>query len=149
MVMVVPEELPAKDDGEGFLPLTVIVKSDGFLLPPPSLITFFVTANVPLTGLSSEVLFDESNVNSEDENEDVFESMRALDFLCSFTSDMGDEGKDNNDDVFSFFLSADSSYEFKITKMDNTSIEERIKKRKLNANLAVILVNDISSFTCL
>jgi hypothetical protein len=131
------------------LPLTVIVKSDGFLLPPPSLITCFVTANVPLTGLSLEVLFDESNVNAEDEADDVFASIRALDFLCSFISDMGDEGEDNNDDVLSFLLSADSSYEFKSTKIDKTSVEERIKKRKLNANLAVTFVNDIFSLTCL
>jgi hypothetical protein len=118
-------------------------------LPPPSLITCFVTANVPLTGLSLEVLFDESNVNAEDEADDVFASIRALDFLCSFTSDMGDEGEDNNDDVLSFLLSADSSYEFKSTKIDKTSVEERIKKRKLNANLAVTFVNDIFSLTCL
>ena len=48
IVMVVPEELPANDDGVGLLPLTVTVKSDGFLLPPPSLITFLVTIILPV-----------------------------------------------------------------------------------------------------
>jgi hypothetical protein len=42
-VIVVPDELPSKEDGVGLLPSTVIVKSDGFLSPPPSLTTFLVT----------------------------------------------------------------------------------------------------------
>ena len=45
---VVPEELPANDDGVGLLPLTVMVKSDGFLSPPPSLFTFVITFILPV-----------------------------------------------------------------------------------------------------
>jgi hypothetical protein len=47
-VTVVPEELPVKDDGVGLLPLTVMVKSDGCLSPPPSLFTFVVTIILPV-----------------------------------------------------------------------------------------------------
>src|SRR5918992_752883 len=39
----IPDELPSNEDGVGLLPSTVIVKSDGLLSPPPSLITFLVT----------------------------------------------------------------------------------------------------------
>jgi hypothetical protein len=38
-----PDELPSNEDGVGLLPSTVIVKSDGFLFPPSSLMTFLVT----------------------------------------------------------------------------------------------------------
>lgn len=41
---VVPEDEPANDAGFGLFPETVIVKSDGFLLPPD---TFVVTLRVP------------------------------------------------------------------------------------------------------
>ncbi|MDQ6667444.1 MAG: hypothetical protein M3Y53_04355 [Thermoproteota archaeon] len=41
---VLPEDEPANDAGFGLLPETVIVKSDGFLLPPD---TFVVTLRVP------------------------------------------------------------------------------------------------------
>ncbi len=41
---VVPEDEPANDAGFGLFPETVIVKSDGFLLPPD---TFVVTWRVP------------------------------------------------------------------------------------------------------
>jgi hypothetical protein len=44
--------LPGNELGEGLLPCTVIVKSDGLLLPAPSLTTFSVTTNVPRTGLT-------------------------------------------------------------------------------------------------
>ena len=43
-VTEVPEDEPANDAGFGLLPETVIVKSDGFLLPPD---TFVVTMSVP------------------------------------------------------------------------------------------------------
>jgi hypothetical protein len=43
-VTVVPDDEPANDAGFGLLPETVIVKSDGFLLPPD---TFVVTISVP------------------------------------------------------------------------------------------------------
>ena len=60
--IIVPDELPLNDDGVGLLPLTVIIKSDGLLVPPPSLITCLVTTNVPTCDLSLEVSFDESEV---------------------------------------------------------------------------------------
>lgn len=41
---VVPEDEPANDAGFGLFPETVIVKSDGFLLPPD---TFVATLRVP------------------------------------------------------------------------------------------------------
>ena len=41
----VPDELPWKELGEGLFPCTVMVKSDGPLLPQPSLITILVTIN--------------------------------------------------------------------------------------------------------
>ncbi len=41
---VLPEDEPTNDAGFGRLPETVIVKSDGFLLPPD---TFVVTLRVP------------------------------------------------------------------------------------------------------
>ena len=47
-VTVVPEELPSNDAGVGLLPSTVIVKSDGLALPPPSLITLLVTIISPV-----------------------------------------------------------------------------------------------------
>ena len=57
-VIVVPDALPENDAGDGLLPLTLIVKSDGLLVPPPWLITFFVTITFPeTTGLIGEVLF--------------------------------------------------------------------------------------------
>ena len=150
---VVPEELPLNDDGVGLLPLIVIIKSEGLLVPPPSLITCFVTTNVPTCDLSLEVSFDESDVEAdeEDKNEDVFASIRAFDFLGSFISDIEDEGNDDNDDLFSLFLlsSSDSAYEFKSTEMDKTSTKEIIKRRKLNANLAVTFEKDMFSFTYL
>src|ERR687889_1631351 len=84
-VTVVPEELPANEDGVGLLPLTVMVKSDGFLSPPPLLMTCFITTNVPSCGLLSEVSFDESDDEESDdeeaEDEDVFTSITSLDFL--------------------------------------------------------------------
>src|SRR5712692_3956157 len=43
-VTVVPKDEPANDAGFELLPETVIVKSDGFLLPPD---TFVVTLRVP------------------------------------------------------------------------------------------------------
>jgi hypothetical protein len=43
-VTVVPEDEPANDAGFGLLPETVIVKSDGLLLPPD---TFVVTLRIP------------------------------------------------------------------------------------------------------
>jgi hypothetical protein len=43
-VTVVPKDEPANDAGFGLLPETVIVKSDGILLPPD---TFVVTLRVP------------------------------------------------------------------------------------------------------
>src|SRR5919109_4836843 len=57
---VIPDELPGKEVGEGSLLWIVIVKSDGFLSPPSSLITFFVTINIPCTWLfggEDDVLF--------------------------------------------------------------------------------------------
>ena len=43
-----PEELPGNDCGVGLFPSTLIVKSDGLLLPPPSLTTIFLTVSVPV-----------------------------------------------------------------------------------------------------
>src|SRR5918999_1450435 len=86
--MVVPEELPAKDDGVGSLPLTVMVKSDGFLSPPPSLTTCVITTNVPSCGLSSEVSFDDS-----DDDEDIFLLLLSWDSAYEFKSTKVD--KDN------------------------------------------------------
>jgi hypothetical protein len=43
-VTVVPGDEPANDSGFGLFPETVIVKSDGFLLPPD---TFVITLSVP------------------------------------------------------------------------------------------------------
>src|SRR5215210_3248464 len=111
--MVVPEELPVKDDGVGLLPLTVMVKSDGFLSPPPLLMTCFITTNVPNCGLLSEVSFDESDDEEEEaEDEDVFTSITSLDFLSSSPSDIRDEVEDDNDDIFLLLLSWNSAYEF-------------------------------------
>lgn len=41
---VVPEDEPVNDPGFGLMPETVIVKSDGLLLPP---VTFVITLRVP------------------------------------------------------------------------------------------------------
>ena len=43
-----PEELTGNDCGVGLFPSTLIVKSDGLLLPPPSLITCLVTIIFPV-----------------------------------------------------------------------------------------------------
>jgi hypothetical protein len=110
-----------------------------------------VTTNIPACGLPSKVWFDESEDEAEDEddNEDMFASIRDLDFLCSFISDIEDDDKDDNNDVFSLLLLSDFAYEFKSIKMGKANINERIKTRKLNTNLAVSFGKDISSFTCL
>jgi hypothetical protein len=42
-----PEELPEKELGKGSFPWTLIIKSDAFLLPPPSLTTLFITISFP------------------------------------------------------------------------------------------------------
>jgi hypothetical protein len=47
---VVPEDEPANEDGFGLLPETLIVKSDGFFVPPLALSTIVVTNNVPVIG---------------------------------------------------------------------------------------------------
>ena len=139
--------LPANDDGVGLLPLTVMVKSDGFLSPPPSLMTCFITTNVPNCGLLSEVSFDESDDDSDDEeeaeDEDVFTSIASLDFLSSSPLDIGDGDKDDNDDIFLLLLSWDSAYEFKSTKVDKYNTVEIIKRIKLKTNLGVSFGNNI------
>jgi hypothetical protein len=125
-------------------------KGRWLFLPSPSLITCFVTINVAACGLSSEVPFDKSDdkAEDEDEKEDVFASSRALDFLSCFASDIGDEGKDDDNDVFALLLllSLDFAYEFTFTKIDKANTEEIIKKRNLNANLAVTFGKNISPF---
>ena len=45
---VEPAEVPGNDCGEGLFPSTLIVKSDGLLVPPPSLTTCFVTTIFPV-----------------------------------------------------------------------------------------------------
>ena len=138
--------LPANDDGVGLLPLTVMVKSDGFLSPPPSLMTCFITTNVPSCGLLSEVSFDESDDDSDDEeaeDEDVFTSIASLDFLSSSPLDIGDGDKDDDDDIFLLLLSWDSAYEFKSTKVDKYNTVEIIKRIKLKTNLGVSFGNNI------
>ena len=131
------------DDGVGLLPLTVMVKSDGFLSPPPLLMTCFITTNVPSCGLLSEVSFDESDDDSDDEeaeDEDVLTSIVSLDFL---SSSPGDGDKDDDDDIFLLLLSWDSAYEFKSTKVDKDNTVAIIKRIKLKANLRVSFENNI------
>ena len=137
---VVPGELPVNEDGVGLLPLTVMVKSDGFLSPPPSLMTCFMTTNVPSCGLLSEVSFDESDDEEEAEDEDVLISIASLDFL---SSSPGDGDKDDNDDIFLLLLSWDSAYEFKSTKVDQDNTVAIIKRIKLKANPGVSFENNI------
>src|SRR5215208_1914343 len=56
---IVPEEFPGNKLGDGLLPCILIVKSDSCLLfPPPSLITFLVTINVPCTLLLTPAACD-------------------------------------------------------------------------------------------
>jgi hypothetical protein len=43
-VTEVPLEDPGNELGDGWLPETVMVKSDGFLLPTPLFATFFTTS---------------------------------------------------------------------------------------------------------
>src|SRR3712207_4776198 len=105
-----------------------MVKSDGFLSPPPSLMTCVVTTNVPSCGLLSEVSFDESD-DEEAEDEDVLTSIASLDFL---SSSPGEGDKDDDDDIF--LLSWDSAYEFKSTKVDKDNTVAIIKRIKLKAN---------------
>ena len=145
-----PEELPVKDDGVGLLPLTVMVKSDGFLSPPPLLMTCFITTNVPSCGLLSEVSFDESEDDDESddeeeeaEDEDVFTSITSLDFLSSSPSDTRDVDKDDKNDIFLLLLSWDSAYEFKSTKVDKDNTVAIINRIKLKANPGVSFGNNI------
>ena len=128
-----------------------MVKSDGFLSPPPSLTTCVITTNVPSCGLSSEVSFDDSDDDddSDDEeeeeagDEDVFTSVTSLDFLSSSPLDIGDWDKDDNDDIFLLLLSWDSAYEFKSTKVDKDNTVAIIKRIKLKANPGVSFGNNI------
>ncbi|HET6730086.1 MAG TPA: hypothetical protein VFH04_00645, partial [Nitrososphaeraceae archaeon] len=84
----------------------VIVKSDGFALPPPSLITRFVTIIVPGCGSLLVVSFDESGVGAkvESEDRDVGEEVRSASIrflsLCSLLSDVGKD----IDEIFSLLL---------------------------------------------
>ena len=48
---VVPEDEPANDAGFELLPKTVIVKSDGFLLPPDTLVVTLRVPNNPGDGI--------------------------------------------------------------------------------------------------
>ena len=48
---VLPEDEPENELGFGLLPVTEMVKSEGFLVPPLVLSTFVVTTNVPTTGV--------------------------------------------------------------------------------------------------
>jgi hypothetical protein len=125
-----------------------MVKSDGFLSPPPSLFTFVVTTNVPSSGLLSEVSFDESDDDESDddeeaEDEDVFTSIASLDFLSSSPLDIGDGDKDDDDDMFLLLLSWDSAYEFRSTKVDKDNTVAIIKRIKLKANPRVSFENNI------
>jgi hypothetical protein len=123
-----------------------MVKSDGFLSPPPSLTTCVITTNVPSCGLSSEVSFDDSDDDEEEEeaeDEDVFTSVTSLDFLSSSPLDIGDGDKDDDDDIFLLLLSWDSAYEFKSTKVDKDNTVAIIKRIKLKANQGVSFGNNI------
>jgi hypothetical protein len=139
-----------------------MVKSDGFLSPPPSLFTFVITIILPVvTGVGVGVgvgvgdgvedesdedgVEDESDEDGvEDESdEDVLTSITSLDFLCSSPSDIRDEIKDDNDDIFSLLLSCDSAYEFKSTKVGKANTVAIIKRRKLKANPGVTFGNNI------
>jgi hypothetical protein len=129
-----------------------MVKSDGFLSPPPLLMTCFITTNVPSCGLLSEVSFDESDDEESDdeesddeeeaEDEDVFTST-SLDFLSSSPSDTRDVDKDDKNDIFLLLLSWDSAYEFKSTKVDKDNTVATIKRMKLKANPGVSFGNNI------
>jgi len=112
--------------------------------------TCFITTNVPSCGLLSEVSFDESEDDDESdddeeeaEDEDVFTSITSLDFLSSSPSDIRDEVKDDNDDIFLLLLSWDSAYEFKSTKVDKDNTVAIIKRIKLKANPGVSFGNNI------
>jgi hypothetical protein len=95
--------------------------------------------------LLSEVSFDGSDDEGEDEaeDEDVFTSIRSLDFLCSSPSDIRDEVMDDNDDIFLLLLSWDSAYEFKSIKVGKANTVAIIKRKKLKANPGVIFENNI------
>src|SRR5215469_3778405 len=53
---VVPDEEPNDEFGLGLLPVTEIVKSDGFFVPPFVLSTTVVTIIVPVRGLYTWVM---------------------------------------------------------------------------------------------
>jgi hypothetical protein len=55
-VTVVPNDEPENELGVGLLPVTEMVKSEGFLVPPLVLSTFAVTTNVPTTGVNRLVI---------------------------------------------------------------------------------------------
>ena len=48
---VLPDDEPENELGFGLLPVTEMVKSAGFLVPPLVLSTFVITTNVPKTGV--------------------------------------------------------------------------------------------------
>ena len=48
---VLPEDDPENELGDGLLPVTEMLKSEGFLVPPLVLSTFVVTTNVPTDDL--------------------------------------------------------------------------------------------------
>jgi len=50
-VIVLPNDEPENELGFGLLPVTEMVKSEGFLVPPLVLSTFVVTTNVATTGV--------------------------------------------------------------------------------------------------
>jgi hypothetical protein len=54
-VRVVPKDEPANDAGFGLLPETVIVKSDGFLLPPDTFVVTIIVPNNPGGGIGKGV----------------------------------------------------------------------------------------------
>jgi hypothetical protein len=54
-VTVVPEDEPANEAGFGLLPETVIVKSDGFLLPPDTFVLTWRVPNNPGSGIGKGV----------------------------------------------------------------------------------------------
>ena len=53
---VLPNDEPENELGVGLLPVTEMVKSEGFLVPPLVLSTFVVTTKVPTTGVYKLVI---------------------------------------------------------------------------------------------
>ena len=77
---VVPEDEPANDAGFGLFPETVIVKSDGFLLPPDTFVLTWRVPNNPGGGIGKGVGIQEAGLARGQTQEEY----SGLGLECSF-----------------------------------------------------------------